>query len=578
MARKSSSSGSSRSSSSRRKPVTIDLEAETVARTEGDPAKAESSETRESAAGSSGGSAKGTAAGNIAKTEKSSAKTNAPEPDKTPGRKPENAEKGAAEGKPSKSGAPSGASGKSGAAAGAKADKVAETAAAKQKAAAGAPGKASETGKSAQSGPAGRPAAAAQKTIEDRKGAPGRRETRSSLPFIAAALIGGIVTLAGGVALDRAGIIRLGQDRSMEADALAKLEAGVAELSGALEGLRTDIETKIDAFSASVGESGSLQEQIEGLKSQLSGLSGVELPDLEPLQNRLGELETQVKNWVAENVAVDGDSAALKALESRLAGAVSEIGSIGKTLASVVESSRTRGESIVAAEERLAGQIASLQAALTELEARTDEAAARADAAATAESVKQAIEASANAARKAEQAVAIAPVLAAQALQRAVTTGAPLESALNAFANLGFKDPALDELSHYAKSGLPTMAGLRAEFEALAERLNAAPAEAGPGEEQAGAVDRLLKGAFGVVKVRPVAPQEGDGSLAVRSRIAAALAEGDVDWALTEWQTLPEDQQAAGGEWARKARAVQLALQFADRVRADALARLNMTQ
>ena len=73
-------------------------------------------------------------------------------------------------------------------------------------------------------------------------------------------------------------------------------------------------------------------------------------------------------------------------------------------------------------------------------------------------------------------------------------------------------------------------------------------------------------------------PQAGDDVPAIVSRIDGALAEDDPKTALEEWQTLPEDSKAASQAWADKARAILLARNFADTVRADALTRLNATQ
>ena len=128
-------------------------------------------------------------------------------------------------------------------------------------------------------------------------------------------------------------------------------------------------------------------------------------------------------------------------------------------------------------EERLASRIDAFDSTLNELSTRTDLAAARAEAAATADQLTAANEASMAAARKADQAVAIAPVLAAETLQRAMETGQPLESALNAFASLGVTDPVLDALQPYAKTGLPMLEHLKTEFDGLAAGFAATPPE-----------------------------------------------------------------------------------------------------
>ncbi|HMB47324.1 MAG TPA: hypothetical protein VKN63_03505, partial [Afifellaceae bacterium] len=221
-------------------------------------------------------------------------------------------------------------------------------------------------------------------------------------------------------------------------------------------------------------------------------------------------------------------------------------------------------------------KIATLESQVAEANAKAAEAAAKAEAAAPVTAINDAMTTSALAARKAEQAVAIAPVLAAESLQRAVDAGQPFETALAAFASLGVEDPALAVLKPYAAEGLPTPAALRAEYAALEESFEAKPEP--ETEAESGSLDRLLKGAFSVVKVRPAKPPAGAGAAATGSRIDNALADRDLNTALSEWQSLPDDRRAASQGWADKVRAIIQAHTFADTVRTDALTRLNMAQ
>ena len=589
LARKPSSSGSPRRSSSRRKPVTIDLEAKTVAKDEvksdkADPASATEEVTQDEKAAQSDKKDKGAAAADTAsaRVESGPGKTESDSP--SPGTSPEKATPG-------------------------KRPEAKSTVAPEAKRGSEPPPKSdpkSEPKSKPKSG--ARPEPAARPTPAPSAGA--KQAPRSSLPLIAAAAIGGVVTLGGAIGLDRAGVIRLGQEQSAETEALSELEASVAELSGALEGFRGDIEARINEFSAAAGDAETVQQQIDSLTAQIADIPSAEAPDLGPLQTRMSKMEALLESGGA------GVDAGLEALQAKLSTAVTRIDALsenlnslteagkarsadidagleamrasldematetkalGQNLAALSEGGRARSAGIAAVEERLAGRIDAFESTLDELSARTDLAAARAEAAATADQLTAANEASMAAARKADQAVAIAPVLAVETLQRAMETGQPLESALNAFASLGVTDPVLDALQPYAKTGLPTLDHLKTEFDGLAAGFAATPTVT-PTEGEAGAVDRLLKGAFRVVKVRPAEPGGPPDPAAAAFKVSGALAAGDLERALDEWQALPDDQKQASQAWADKASVIQDAQRFAERVRTDALARLNITQ
>jgi hypothetical protein len=58
----------------------------------------------------------------------------------------------------------------------------------------------------------------------------------------------------------------------------------------------------------------------------------------------------------------------------------------------------------------------------------------------------------------------------------------------------------------------------------------------------------------GQLSVRSVAPREGEDADAVLSRAQAHLAEGQLDAALTEVESLPEPVRAAMADWIAQAR------------------------
>jgi len=400
------------------------------------------------------------------------------------------------------------------------------------------------------------------------------------------------VSLAGAVGLDRLNVVDIfggSQGGSVAPETIANLESGLASVKSSTEGLRSQMETQSGEISAlkaqpdsSADEAlGALKTRIDALQAEIAGLSGLAAaPDLKPLEARLAELESLIGS------GGNGREIALEALETRLAGLSEKVdaqGSATDLITPLDERLAALESSQKDAIAALDGKIATLESTAAEAGAKAAEASTKAaEASATAagaapsSAVEAAVEASKLAARKAEQAVAIAPVLAAESLQRAVDAGQPFEPALTAFANLGVDDAAIAALKPYAADGLPTIAALRAEYSALEETFKSKPAVEEPAET--GSLDRLLKGALSVVKVRPAEPQAGDDTAAIGSRIKGALDDRDLKTALAEWQSLPDDYKAASQAWAGKVEAIIQANTFADHVREGALARLNMTQ
>ncbi len=401
--------------------------------------------------------------------------------------------------------------------------------------------------------------------------APDGKASRGSGAFVAAALIGGGVSLAGAIGLDRLDVIDIfSRSQSVSSDEVAGLKQQLAASRASADAMGAELNAKITELSqnpndASLGNAvDEIRSEIENLRGQMGDTADTTgAVDLAPLDERLVTLEKLVGSGGS------GREVALEVLEERLAASADAIKDLKADLAGVSEklndTAAGQGESVA----KLEAEIAALQGAVAEANARTEKVA-------SSEAVQGAVEVSAVASRKADQAVAIAPVLAAESLQRAIEAGQPFEAALSAFDNLGIDDPALAVLQPYAAGGLPTQAALTAEFaeisEAMRDRYKVAA------DEEAGAVNRLLKGAFSIVEVRPAEPLEGTDPPAIRSRIQASLAAGNLTTAMSEWETLPDDDKTISQAWAEKAKAIALSRKLADTVRASALARLNTTR
>lgn len=422
--------------------------------------------------------------------------------------------------------------------------------------------------------PAAKAAESAARAAKSAEKPKAERSAASPVPLIAAAVLGGVVSLAGAAALDL-----FGGAETVSDDRIAALESELAATRSAAESLRGDLEQQISALKTGAGDSeaaGAIQARIDALQAEIAKIPSASgsAPDLAPLEARLAELESLIGSGGS------GREVALEALEAR----VSKLGETLQARGSAADLVKPLDERLNALASELEGRIAAIDRKADEAArqaaaaaSKAEEADARAAAAASSDAISDAVETSSMAARKAEQAVAIAPVLAAESLQSAVEAGEPFATALAAFQSLGIDDPALETLKPYADQGLPTIPALRAEFAALEQGFASKPAPEATDEDE-GMVNRLLKSALDVVEVHPVEPQAGDDALSIGSRIKGALADRDLKTALAEWQNLPEARQAATMAWADKLRAIIAAETLADTVRTSALARLNTIQ
>jgi hypothetical protein len=157
---------------------------------------------------------------------------------------------------------------------------------------------------------------------------------------------------------------------------------------------------------------------------------------------------------------------------------------------------------------------------------------------------------------------------AASSLTAAIDRGAPFTTELDTYAALVPDAPQLEGLRALAAAGVPTRAQLAAESDAAA---NAMIAAARPADPDAGIVDRLMGSMMGLVQVRPIGMVEGDGVPEIAARLDAAVASGDYERALAEFDTLPPEAKAAGEAFVARLRARHAADRLADEALAAAL-------
>ncbi len=147
---------------------------------------------------------------------------------------------------------------------------------------------------------------------------------------------------------------------------------------------------------------------------------------------------------------------------------------------------------------------------------------------------------------------ATALIIAASALKAAIDRGQPFMAELETYAALDPDAPQVAELRDLAAAGVPTRADITTAMAPAAEAMIAADR---PVDPEAGFWDRIVQSAQDMVVVRPVGVVEGEGTPAIVARLEAAVAAGDYETALAEYETLPEAAKAAGDDFIAMVRA-----------------------
>lgn len=155
-------------------------------------------------------------------------------------------------------------------------------------------------------------------------------------------------------------------------------------------------------------------------------------------------------------------------------------------------------------------------------------------------------------------------VVLAERITDALRVGTPYAETLQALRANGADAARLAALEPFAQKGAPTASALASSFEPLgAAILRDDRATAGS------LTDRFLRMADKVVKIRPVDQPGATDVTSVVARIEQALERGNVQEAVSAWESLPEPARRLSEDWAAQAKA---------RAAADAAARAVANQ
>lgn len=338
-------------------------------------------------------------------------------------------------------------------------------------------GKTGETGERAAKPSAGIP------LDTDRKGA--------IFPLLAAGIVGAVIALAGGTALQSAGLFG-----ASGTPAIGGMQADIAALRSEIAALR---EQGPGADTSGVGQA------MDQLRADLAALrqsfEAADTGGASALEARIVDLEAKLSRLAQQ----DGtDAGALAALGERIAAAEAVAKQAGDAGA---ESARRLG----ALEQTVASLTAKIDA-------------------------------------QAEQ-PRIALSIAAAALRSAIERGAPFGAELDTFAAIAPSLPQIDALRAHAQEGVPARTALAAEMDAAAKAMIGA---AHPVPADAGFFQRLLSSAESLVTVRPIGQVEGPGVAETVARMEVAVKDGDLSRALAEYASLPDPVRAAAAAFADK--------------------------
>ncbi|MDD7971432.1 hypothetical protein [Roseinatronobacter alkalisoli] len=265
-----------------------------------------------------------------------------------------------------------------------------------------------------------------------------------------------------------------------------------------------------------IASQGSGQADLAALQAELSALRQdmPDMPDLAPLQAELADLRSDMS--ALSGPGADADM--LAALEGRIDALAGD--------------SETRATVLRDLQDRIAADLAQMQAELADLRDLAENRMSTAEAAIDAALARSGLD----------------------SLRAALETGQPFGDALERIAQGGF-DPA-PVLRDNAATGIPTLEQLQDGFPDAARAAIRASLGDAPADSAAERVVNFLRAQTGA---RSTTPRDGDDPDAVLSRASVAVESGDLDTALSLIAQLPQAGRDALSDWQSDAEAHQAA-------------------
>ncbi len=423
----------------------------------------------------------------------------------------------------------------------------------------------------------------------------------------AAALLGGVVALAGGYGLQVSGVLPApGATETVSPDQITYQNDRIAALEAALDKVRS-ANTGAQAAAADVS---ALESRVDALESAKGNTAGADdlAPRLAALDSRvanLSKLETDVADLRRlVQSGTQGPDVALESLQSELAALKAQVAALPKAAndqSGLADAMTALSGRVAAAEAAIAAikpaeavdtALAPVRDQLTSLKSTLDDQAATLDAvkasaeksAADLATVQDSVSALSSRLDAVEKVVGgptaretAARAVAVSSLARAVDAGRPYRTELAALSGVIDDKSDLDALAAHAETGIATKDALVGQFPALADKALAAVRRA---SGDSGFLDRLMSNAESVVTVRTTGDVAGTGVDAVIARMRGKVAAGDLAGALKEWDGLVRDETNAPAvatlePWVKEARARTAAVRLIETVTGDVLTLLS---
>lgn len=332
------------------------------------------------------------------------------------------------------------------------------------------------------------------------------------------------------------------------------LPAGMAPVADWLAPVSGEIETRIAAVEAQVGEVGSrldtvaaerpdvaaavetavgasaarLQGEIDGLRDAIGSSGG------DAISQRLAQLES----------ALDGQRGELSALTAQLSGVGAPVSSLGTEAAARIDVYRAELDGLRAEFDRLSGEVGGLSGRLEEVSAKADQSITAAQA--------KVDEIEATAGARADAAEISADVAGIRA---ALASGEPFADEAERLEASGAVTLP-DGLTAAAPTGAPSLPELQQGFTREAHAAIRAAILASAGD---GFLARTRAYFQAQVASRSLTPTPGNTPDAVLSRMEDRLRNGDLEGVLKESEGLPSESIEAMSSWLDGVRARQAA-------------------
>lgn len=419
--------------------------------------------------------------------------------------------------------------------------------------------------------------------------------------MLIAAVIGGVLVLGGGFALQQTGMIKLAAEADPETmsalraaerkitalerqigdagngSAVSALErkvtaledrvasAGSAELSSAVEALKADVGELRGASGSGGGAAdlGPIEARLSTLESASAEGSSA---DIGPLEDRLSALETSTSATSSEAEQLSGTLGELQATITDLGTRLDNTEATAKAAQTAVSTSdvslKTLADSQARAAETLATLSSEISAASTASSTALDEIRGELEGLSKRLAAVEATMGDATAREVAARALSVS------ALKSAVDSGRPYETELAAVKAGLPGDIDLAALEAHAATGVEPVPVLIAQFPPVARKVYQSFGEP---DRSGDVLDSLLSSAKSIVSVRGLGDSDGDGPEAALRRMEAAVAEGNLRTALSAYAELPDEGKAVAADWAERAKARVAADDLTDKASQEVL-------